>query len=114
MFILFAVIGVAIIYGIYYISGLTGSAVKSDGSEELARCLTENGAKLYGASWCPHCQNQKALFGEAGQYLPYIECTEKPEECRAASITAYPTWIINGEKYMGEKSLEELKSLSGC
>ena len=84
------------------------------GAEDLAKCLTEKGAKLYGASWCPHCQNQKALFGDAVESLPYVECTEKAQECAQAGITAYPTWIIDGQSYSGGKTFAELKSYSGC
>ena len=33
----------------------------------LAEHLTEEGALFYGASWCPHCQEQKLLFGASGK-----------------------------------------------
>jgi thiol-disulfide isomerase/thioredoxin len=29
--------------------------------DEFAKCLTDNGAKFYGAFWCPHCQAQKKM-----------------------------------------------------
>ena len=33
------------------------------------------GARMYGAFWCSHCQEQKLAFGrEAQPDLPYIEC----------------------------------------
>ena len=41
----------------------------------LAQCITDSGAQFYGADWCPHCQEQKLLFGNAVKKLPYVECT---------------------------------------
>ncbi|HEY9888334.1 MAG TPA: hypothetical protein V6D02_08030, partial [Candidatus Obscuribacterales bacterium] len=32
---------------------------------QLAQHLTAQGATMYGAFWCPHCADQKELFGEA-------------------------------------------------
>ena len=40
----------------------------------LARHLRETGAVMYGAYWCPHCTEQKALFGDAAKDVPYVEC----------------------------------------
>src|SRR5205814_3696121 len=41
----------------------------------LADHLSATGAKMYGAFWCPHCQQQKELFGRSVTRLPYIECS---------------------------------------
>jgi len=32
---------------------------EEDSMVTFAKCLTENGAKMYGAYWCTHCENQK-------------------------------------------------------
>lgn len=41
----------------------------------LAEHLNKIGAKMYAAFWCPHCYDQKQLFGkEATEKLGYIEC----------------------------------------
>jgi len=90
-----------------------------DKLEVLAKCLSEKGAKFYGASWCGWCKKQKELFGEAVQYLPYIECSEggtqqMTSECQEAGVTSFPTWEFKGEKESGFKSLEELADLSEC
>lgn len=85
----------------------------------LAQHLKTVGAKMYGAFTCPHCQNQKHLFGqEAASQLNYIEChpegkNAQPELCEAAKIQGFPTWEINGQFYQGEKTLQELADLSG-
>lgn len=92
----------------------------SSGESEiaLAQHLKQVGAKMYGAFWCPHCQEQKQLFGqEAVAQLNYIECdpegqNARPEVCQAAKIQGFPTWEIKGKLYEGTKSLEELANLS--
>jgi uncharacterized membrane protein len=87
-------------------------------AEGLAKHLAATGAKFYGAYWCPHCAEQKRMFGEAARYLPYVECDPRspegdPRACAAAGVRAYPTWIIRGRRYEGVIPLEELARLSG-
>lgn len=92
----------------------------SSGAAEiaLAQHLKQMGAKMYGAFTCPHCQNQKHLFGaEAAKQLNYVEChpqgqNAQPQACQTAGIESFPTWEINGQKYAGEKTLQELADLS--
>ena len=85
---------------------------------ELAKHLTAVGAKKYGAFWCPHCFEQKQLFGEqAFDEVTYIECAEEgkdpqPQVCSAAGIRSFPTWEIDGEFYPGIKTPEELADLT--
>lgn len=86
--------------------------------EELARHLTNSEVKLYGAYWCPHCEDQKAMFGRAAGLLPYIECDGRspvgqPAVCAAAQVRAYPTWDIAGKRYEGVLSLAQLAQLTG-
>ena len=83
----------------------------------LAEHLQRTGAKMYGAYWCPHCADQKALFGAAVKNLPYVECDPKgenpqPDLCQAKQIEGYPTWEIAGRLYPGTRSLLELATLS--
>jgi len=87
-------------------------------AEGLARHLTATGVKLYGAYWCPHCTDQKEMFGKAAALLPYIECDARspvgqPGVCVAARIRAFPTWDINGRRYEGVLSLAQLAQLTG-
>jgi len=85
----------------------------------LAAHLRQIGGTMYGAYWCPHCQEQKELFGSAFEQVPYVECspngpgTPQAQECTEAGITSYPTWIINGRTYVGLRSLEALAAASG-
>ncbi len=86
---------------------------------ELAKHLSQTGAKFYGSFLCGHCHNQKQLFGkEAIQYVPYVECT-KPDKrtqtdiCIEQKIQGYPTWKIGGKSLTGTKPLAKLAELSG-
>jgi uncharacterized membrane protein len=94
------------------------AVVNQSFSGRLAQHLTVSGAKMYGAIWCPHCQDQKAKFGEAAKQIPYVECAENVEKsqtelCRSKNIKGFPTWEISGKMYEGERSLDELANLSG-
>jgi uncharacterized membrane protein len=85
----------------------------------LAEHLQARGAKFYGASWCPNCQEQKDLFGRSAARLPYVECSPEGRNgavafaCTSASITAYPTWVIRGRTYQEVMPPEELARRSG-
>ncbi len=100
---------------------MTGNAVAGPGEyDEFAQCLTDSGAKMYGAYWCPHCANQKKLFGSSFSFVDYIECDPRgdnanPAACEAAGIQGYPTWIFgDGTVRSGELPLRTLASISGC
>ncbi len=85
----------------------------------LARHLTKVGVKEYGAYWCPHCYEQKQLFGKpAYKQINYIECAPdgkngQPQLCKDAGLKAFPSWEINGKLMTGVKTLEELADLTG-
>lgn len=84
----------------------------------LAEHLSAIDARMYGAYWCPHCADQKEMFGDAFSTIDYVECAPdgenaRPELCQSAGIQGYPTWEINGELYPGLRSLADLAALSG-
>lgn len=80
----------------------------------FAQCLTDNGAIFYGAFWCPHCQSQKRLFGEADALLKYVECSMPDGNsqtlfCQSKGIQSYPTWeFADGSRVTGEQSFAAL------
>lgn len=83
--------------------------------EQLAKELTAQGAKMYGASWCGHCKEQKEAFGEAWKYVTYVECSapegEQTPACVAADIQGYPTWIFkDGSRLEGKQSFDVLQA----
>jgi len=86
--------------------------------EALARHLSDSGARFYGAYWCPACREQKRLFGNAGDALPYVECDAagagaRPDLCSQANVRTFPTWTVGGNRREGVTSLETLATLSG-
>ena len=111
---------VAIVALHLYYAGYWGSA---PGPEDpwvrgLAEHLSKSDAKFYGASWCPHCQEQKKKFGSSVNRIPYVECSPGGPQapaapaCKEKNIQSYPTWIINGQRYTGVQQLDELAQVS--
>ena len=88
--------------------------------DSFASCLTEKGAVMYGTFWCPHCKDQKDLFGDSFQYVNYVECSfpdgkTQTELCIKKEIESYPTWEFeNGERLGGTVSLATLSEKTGC
>ena len=88
--------------------------------DSFAKCLASKNAKMYGLFWCPHCADQKAMFGSSFHYIPYIECAirgsrELAPECKAAGAKLFPSWQFgNNSPQEGVLSLEELSQKSGC
>lgn len=103
--------------------GIGWNITSTSGSAEieLAKHLTEKGAKMYGAYWCPHCYEQKQLFGkQAWDKVTYVECGEgatehkaDPAACTQAGIKGFPTWTIDGKLDPGAKKLAKLARLTG-
>ena len=87
--------------------------------DTFAQCISDSGAKFYGAYWCPHCQSQKKLFNNSKK-LPYVECSTpngqaQVQECIDKKITSYPTWIFaDGSIGDGEQSLAQLSEKTSC
>ena len=93
-------------------------AISSPEKIKLAEHLTKEGAVMYNAYWCPHCHDQKEMFGkEATEKLNLVECAKdgynnKRDLCEAKGITGFPSWEINGSIDSGVKTLKELAELS--
>lgn len=86
--------------------------------DDFAQCLSDAGAKEYGAYWCPNCQEQKKLFGKSFKHVNYIECASgrgQTATCQKAGIEAYPTWEFkDGSREVGMMTLKELSAKTGC
>ena len=81
---------------------------------EFAKFLSENNIIMYSAYWCPHCHDQKQLFGkEAVKELKVVECAKDGKDneyelCQTKGISGFPSWEINGEIISGTRDLNEL------
>jgi thiol-disulfide isomerase/thioredoxin len=96
-----------------------GGATRVTKYDDFAQCLTDKGARFFGAYWCPHCKEQKALFDNSNK-LPYIECSTpngqgQLEQCISENITGYPTWKFqNGDVVEKVMQFSELEEKTGC
>ena len=88
--------------------------------EDFAQCTADSGATFFGAFWCPHCLDQKRMFGKAADLLPYTECSTpdrqgQTEACIEAGIESYPTWeFADGQRFPGVLELEAISVLTSC
>ena len=86
---------------------------------EFAKFLNENRIIMYSAYWCPHCHDQKQLFGKkATEELTIIECAKdgidnQYELCEQKGIEGFPSWEINNNIYSGTRDLQELANMAG-
>jgi len=114
--VLIAVAIIAVIAGIVMFT----RKKQSNRMDAFARCLGEKGAKMYGAYWCPHCADQKKLFGASFKYAPYVECgiqgsRSTAQVCTDAAVKRYPTWTFaDGARVEGEHPLDFLGQETGC
>lgn len=88
--------------------------------DDFAKCLATKQARMYGLYWCPHCAEQKAMFGRAFRYVPYVECAVKDSRdlapaCTAAGIKLFPSWQFGSNPPIeGVFPMQELSDKTGC
>lgn len=88
--------------------------------DSVAQCLTDNNVTMYGAWWCPHCDDQKERFGSAFEKINYVECSpggsrEMSQECKDEGIQGYPTWrFADGTELSGSQPIATLAERAGC
>ena len=114
------VVGVVVLV-IAVVSGLLFLQSSQPGAlDEFAACLKDRDAIFYGTFWCPHCQNQKKMFGRSARLLPYIECSTPDGQsqlaiCTEKDVQSYPTWTFaDGSRETGEVALGTLAEKTGC
>jgi len=116
-FLVWGIVIALLIGGIGYVKVVQPAMANHD---ELAKCLSANGAVMYGAYWCPHCQTQKKMFGKSVKFMPYVECAQRGKNeltqvCQDEGIESFPTWKFkSGEEQTGTIPLDRLAALSGC
>lgn len=89
--------------------------------DSFIQCLADKGVVMYGAYWCPHCKEQKELFGTSFEQVAYVECADpanprqQAEACKEAHIDGYPTWIkADGKRLTGVQSIDAIAQWSDC
>ena len=94
------------------------TAISSDQKIKFAKYLSQEKIVMYSAYWCPHCHDQKQLFGKrAVEELKVVECAKdgknnQYELCQEKGIEGFPSWEINNKIYSGTRSLTELAEMS--
>ncbi len=101
--------------GLAALTTLLFSCTSSEKVNELAQCLNEKGATVYGASGCGYCSNLKEDLGESVSLIKYVDCGAEPAKCAEEKIESLPTLILSdGTRITGYRSLERLAEKTGC
>jgi len=88
--------------------------------DAFAQCLALKQAKMYGLYWCPHCIEQKEMFGQSFHYVSYVECaikgsSELAPQCKIAGVKLFPSWQFGMDPPKeGILSMETLSERTGC
>jgi hypothetical protein len=99
---------------------IAGRHYRNHKYDSFAKCLAAKQAKMYGLYWCPHCLEQKEMFGDAFHYVSYQECaikgsSEEAPVCKIAGVKMFPAWQFGDEAPKeGVLSLEALSDKTGC
>lgn len=80
----------------------------------FTQCLTNRGVTLYSVSNITEYEKQREMFNTSFHYIVYVNCINETLKCNAEKIYEYPTWVIEGKKYIGVHTLNNLSALSGC
>jgi len=97
-----------------------GWRYKNHKYDAFAQCLSTKQVKMYGLYWCPHCLEQKEMFGQSFHYVPYVECAIKGSsdlapECKIAGVKLFPSWQFGLDPPKeGIQSMEALSEKTGC
>jgi len=109
--------GIVVLLAAAYLAGWYHKNHKYD---SFAQCIATKQAKMYGLYWCPHCIEQKEMFGESFHFVPYEECaikgsSELAPQCKIAGVKLFPSWQFGMDPPKeGVLSLESLSSKTGC
>lgn len=113
------VILILVFGAVFFVLSPTGDIVseenktETENMEEFTKCLNETSV-MYAQTGCGACETQKQMFGDNIKYLDVVYCDEKVQLCQSLEIRRTPTWIIQGQRYIGVQSLEELSDISLC
>jgi cyclophilin family peptidyl-prolyl cis-trans isomerase len=85
---------------------------------QFAKDLASAGVIFFGADWCPNCTDQKQLFEDGADFLPFVEVTNPDHSLNQVgidnSISSFPTWDFpGGARESGVLSLDQISTLSG-
>ncbi len=114
------VITVLLVVAAFALAAYLGFRKRASRLDAFAQCLSAKQAKMYGAYWCPHCADQKEIFGRSFRYISYVECgvpgsRDEAKLCVDAGVKHFPTWQFgDGERREGTQPLQALGEKTGC
>jgi Ca2+-binding RTX toxin-like protein/cyclophilin family peptidyl-prolyl cis-trans isomerase len=85
----------------------------------FAKLLSAQGVKFYGAAWDATSTAQRELFGDGGQFLPFVEVTNADRTFNAIATanninTTSPTWVFPDQSRLeGTQTLAALAQQAG-
>ena len=84
--------------------------------DTFAKCLASKDVVVYGAYWCPHCQNQKKLFGERVPICAVCRSIlrKRQNAPQRALMDIRLGYSRNGSRIAGEMSFQELSDKTVC
>ena len=112
--------GILILFAAALLGGRYFRHYRNHKYDSFAQCLASKQTKMYGLYYCPHCLDQKEMFGESFHYVPYVECaikgsSDEASECKVAGVKLFPSWQFGTEPPKeGVLSLEALSDKTGC
>lgn len=103
--------------GAIQVAGQAEGELKPD-LVQFAKDLADAGVEFFGAGWCPACAQQKELFDDGKDNLPFIEVTNSDRSLNsvgiAENISQFPTWKFpGGSVLVGVQTLATLSQESG-
>ena len=81
--------------------------------DSMVKCISQSNL-LFKTLVCSHCKEQEQILGKYYNSFNKVDCIDNAEICSQNNVTGVPTWIINGQHYIGVKSWDELKNITGC
>lgn len=99
-------------------AGLFAEGEAANDLVAFAKAIHASGAVMYGGIWCKFCNEQKGLFGDGADFLPFVEVTNPdrtPNQIATEeNITSYPTWVFaDGSRLEGVATLATLSQRTG-
>ena len=110
---IYFIIVVALIIGSIVVISLTKQNNSEIINPDIVQCISEK-STLYVSKTCSHCAKQKEILSNCLDQIEIIDCTSQIEICNQNGITQVPTWVIEGKKYAGTKTVYEIIELCGC
>ena len=107
VFIILAVIVIGVIVLINFVKD------GDSGDREGIECIAEDSLLIVSRT-CGHCADQLKVLGEDKSKFNILYIDDNPGILDEYNLRGVPSWVINEKVYSGVKSIEELKTLTGC